>query len=124
MATCVEESVDALCDMFIVTLNSFDIEELGTASNGFLYNLLIEVNQGVTPPADLLATLWESIKGFGYAPELAVFEAILEISSRKQDPKQAEEWAVSGAVGKWRKDKNQPKDTLYIANYNNARIPE
>lgn len=117
-----EDSVDAICDMLIVTLNSFNIPALGIPSKKFLYNLIIYVDAGTKKPDDLAASLWKLLEDKGYNPELALMETIKEISSRRQDPKQAEQWRLHGARGKWHKDKNQPKDTLYKANYDNARI--
>ena len=44
-------------------------------------------------------------------------EVFKEINSRKQDPKQAMEWSVNGSNGKWKKWQDQPKESLYKANY-------
>ena len=35
---------------------------------------------------------------------------------------QKEHWKLHGASGKWEKMKNQPKDTLYVANFGKCRI--
>lgn len=120
-ASTLDDTIDAICDMLVVTLNSFDVQTLGTPSNEFLYNLIVYVDAGTKSPEDLAATLWKLLEDKGYNPQLALLETIKEISSRRQDPKQAEQWSLHGASGKWRKDKNQPKETLYQANYDNAR---
>lgn len=49
-------------------------------------------------------------------------ETIKEISSREQDKDQKENWLKNGAVGKWQKMRNQPKDTLYVGNYGKCKI--
>ena len=49
-------------------------------------------------------------------------EVFKEINSRKQDPKQAMEWVVNGSIGKWKKWQEQPKETLYKANYGACKL--
>lgn len=49
-------------------------------------------------------------------------EVFKEINSRKQDPEQAIVWAGIGAIGKWQKMKDQPKETLYVANYSKCKL--
>lgn len=57
-----------------------------------------------------------------YYPKKCMLETIKEVSSRLQDPKQKEEWAKNEASGKWQKWAEQPKETLYIANYEKCKI--
>ena len=49
-------------------------------------------------------------------------EVFEHINCRKQDPKQKEEWIKNGAVGKWQKDQNQPKDEIYEPNYESCKL--
>lgn len=49
-------------------------------------------------------------------------ETIKEISSREQEPQQKEEWSKNGANGKWLKWQEQPKDTLYAADYSKCKL--
>lgn len=49
-------------------------------------------------------------------------EVFKHINCRKQDPKQKKEWLKNGAVGKWQKDKNQPKDEIYKPNYESCKL--
>lgn len=49
-------------------------------------------------------------------------ETIKEISSRQQDSFQKEIWDKNGASGKWLKSKEQPKDTLYVADYSKCKL--
>jgi len=61
-------------------------------------------------------------ENMGYDSELCMSEVIKEISSRKQCPEQKAEWEQYGADGKWLKDKNQDKDTLYKADFSSCKI--
>lgn len=66
-----------------------------------------------------VGALWKK----GYCPTLSLRETIEEISSRKQDPIQKDIWDKWGADGtKWCKDKAQPSGTLYVADYEKARL--
>lgn len=49
-------------------------------------------------------------------------EVFKHINCRRQDPKQKEEWLKNGAVGKWQKDQNQPKDEIYEPNYESCKL--
>ena len=49
-------------------------------------------------------------------------EVFKEINSRVQDPQQKEEWKLKGAYGKWKKWQEQPKETLYKANYGVCKL--
>jgi len=53
----------------------------------------------------------------GYKPACALKEVGKEINSRKQDKEQKALWAASGPEGKWQKQADQPKDTLYKADF-------
>jgi hypothetical protein len=60
---------------------------------------------------------------FGFDAQIAMEETVLEISSRLQDPKQAEKWDLHGNDGdKWMKWKDQPENTLYKADYTKAKL--
>jgi hypothetical protein len=50
-----------------------------------------------------------------YGLDNVMTEVVKEISSRRQCPKQKEEWDKNGAKGKWQKDRSQT-DT-YKAKY-------
>jgi hypothetical protein len=66
---------------------------------------------------DIKVFITNGIEQYGYNAEMVDEEIYKEISSRKQCPIQAEEWA-KGEFGdnKWRKDKKQNPKTLYKAN--------
>ena len=58
----------------------------------------------------------------GYNSDECLSETIDEISSRKQDTEQALKWSMSGYDGeKWKKDSEQDKSTLYVANYKGCK---
>lgn len=60
---------------------------------------------------------------FEVYPDEVMLETYYEISRRLQDPKQKKKWDKDPTiVEKWQKDKNQDPETLYKANYNNAKI--
>lgn len=65
------------------------------------------------------------IELLGY-DEIKVSEEVFkEINSRKQDPKQKELWDKGqGLEQKWQKDQNQPKETLYEADFSNCKLNE
>lgn len=56
-----------------------------------------------------------------YNNKQCMIETIKEISSRKQDPQQKIYWTNVKPEGKWKKWEDQPKDTLYVANYSKCK---
>ena len=58
----------------------------------------------------------------GYDANKTLNEVIKEVSSRKQDPDQFIEWQQTKPFGKWKKDINQPKETLYKANFSICKL--
>jgi hypothetical protein len=95
-------------------------------SEGFLVELTEEEQEHKTIDglADLIVVACGGIFKKGYDPNLAMLEVLKEISSRQQDPRQAELWALNGAQGKWQKNTKQDPSTLYKANYNNCLYKE
>ena len=72
--------------------------------------------------ADIIVFSINQLELMGYDANKVMNETIKEISSRKQDPVQQEIWFKWGFDGtKWQKDKNQPKDTLYVADYDGCK---
>jgi len=72
--------------------------------------------------ADIIVFSINQLELMGYDANKVMNETIKEISSRKQDPVQQEIWSKWGFDGtKWQKDKNQPKDTLYVADYDGCK---
>lgn len=58
----------------------------------------------------------------GYDADKTLSEVIKEVSSRKQDPNQFIEWQQTKPFGKWKKDINQPKETLYKADFSICKL--
>lgn len=58
----------------------------------------------------------------GYDADKTLNEVIKEVSSRKQDPDQFIEWQQTKPFGKWKKDINQPKETLYKADFSICKL--
>ena len=72
---------------------------------------------------DLMVICAGALYKKGYCPTLSLQETIREISSRLQCPIQKDIWDKWGADGsKWQKDLSQPSDTLYVADYEKARL--
>lgn len=49
-------------------------------------------------------------------------EVFKHINCRKQDPKQKENWAKTGANGKWLKDINQNPNEIYEPDYESCKL--
>ena len=61
------------------------------------------------------------VENMGYDVRKTMNETILEINSRVQDPEQRLLWSEIGPVGKWKKDPDQDKSTLYKADYTTCK---
>jgi hypothetical protein len=141
----VGEQVDALCDLSVFTANALhyldydfkgrmfqsiyiladrymgmDVERaLGLILNN-LKNATIR-EQTITWLQVLYTVCRRTIIFMQYDFKKCMLETIKEISSREQDPKQAQAWYESGAVGKWEKNREQDPLTLYIADYTSCK---
>lgn len=133
------EKVDAICDLIVFHINSMYnnshnyeryLENVADAfmncksgynTNNLMENLL-KYSRGEIGDDKYLFTLFYGLFSLGYDPYKSMIETIKEISSRKQDPKQAAEWESGKKEGKWMKDKNQDPSTLYKADYNSCKI--
>ena len=134
-AETIEDEIDAYADIIVFTENQLDLE-------GF--DSLVYTSKLTNPPetkVEAIERLQKTLDSYcygannfeifqklysicaymieqlGYSVSLVMKETIKEISSRKQDPEQAENWAINGPSGKWMKDKNQASETLYKAQY-------
>jgi len=72
---------------------------------------------------DIIVVATGALYKLGYSPELTMDETLKEIESRMQDPDQAEQWDWYGVPegAKWQKWKEQPKNTLYKADYSKCK---
>lgn len=128
--------VDALCDISVFAINSlsmlnFDFERnmdvlFTNIHNYYGVSVLLraiahlENNNKYIVSSSLLHLLHISanmVSKLNYDYKDCMLETIKEISSREQDPKQAELWKKEGPTGKWMKNLNQDKSTLYKAKY-------
>lgn len=59
-----------------------------------------------------------------YNPELVLKQIVKEITSRTQDPIQAQAWAAGNRQPgeKWKKDPNQDPETLYKADFSTCKF--
>jgi hypothetical protein len=67
---------------------------------------------------DIIVFAIGAIMKLGYDPKLVLKEVGKEINSRKADPKEPVK------DGKWNKWVNQPKETLYKADFSTCKLPQ
>lgn len=131
-----EHRAEEYCDIAIFAFNglgllrehydgSFKIE--GSCIGVMLESLasMLKVKSGwkIATELNYIIALCEfAVNELGYDFQKMMLEKIKVISSREQDPEQAKEWALSGASGKWEKNKAQSKDTLYKPDFESCRI--
>jgi len=132
------ERVDALCDISVFVINNLVM--LGckrpTIYNSYFnysYNLLDipelcsllqdkDVKSRIEYLNEMITVCLLSITNLGYDYEKCMLETIKEISSREQDPSQADLWYNQGISGKWEKNRMQDPKTLYKADYSSCVI--
>ena len=125
-----EERIDSYCDICVFAINSYDKTlncdcwiPLRNANDELENFCEIIVNQiGYKQIDRVVGLCFYNMKLLGYDPYLCMEQTIQEISSRKQDPQQKEDWDKNGVTEKWQKWKEQPLETLYKANYNLCKI--
>lgn len=108
------EYLDGLCDTYVVVTGTLAKSgRVGVSLSGELYDWAIDY-----------FNIPEMVEKVGFDFTKCMQETIKEISSRKQDPAQAEAWHTKGVrVGeKWLKDKNQDPKTLYKADYSKCKL--
>jgi len=74
--------------------------------------------------ADTCVYSLDAVAKLGYEPKCVMNEVGKEINSRKQDPKQKEEWDKHepNPNDKWRKDPNQPQEEKYKADFSKCKV--
>lgn len=85
------------------------------------YNIAF-INEAIDAIQDIQVFCINETELMGYDNLKCNDEVFKEINSRVQDPKQAMEWVVNGSVGKWKKYKEQPKESLYTAKYEECKL--
>lgn len=107
----ITEPSGLIVDILQEEVNEIEVEVKANNVN----NLLGEL-------ADIIIVAANEIGLMGYDMEKVVLEKIKVIDSREQNPNQKEIWDKWGASGKWEKNKDQCKSTLYTAAYSKCKI--
>lgn len=87
----------------------------------YLDDVKIDINQTIDKMCDISVFTINEIENNGYDYCKSMDETFKEINSRKQDPIQKMLWDRTSPQGKWKKDSNQDKTTLYKARYNECK---
>lgn len=124
----VEDKIDALCDMAVITINSSKTDSLYPLAHlypreitnpntelGIQIDKVIASDFDDTETLNLLALIANLVEGLGYDFILSMHETVKEISSRRG--------AWSEEKGKWIKDTSEEARKMwYKANYKKCRI--
>ena len=124
----VEDKIDALCDMAVITINSSKTDSLYPIAHlypreitnpntelGIQIDKVIASDFDDTETLNLLVLLATLVEGLSYDFLLCMHETIKEISSRRG--------AWSEEKGKWIKDTSEEAKKLwYKANYNKCKV--
>lgn len=136
------EGIDAICDVAVLVFNSYELKY------PILYNVsrCVSIDMSQTPKYsdvinEYIAGLGDTevyaylilfvcrlyIEQGGFDFYKCMMECIKHIESRQQDPNQKQEWDKLKdqgltLVGKWQKDKNQDKSTIYESDYESCRV--
>jgi len=84
-----------------------------------------DTNEFLDAAADSIVVLLGGIVQKGYDPSKVLNEVVKTITSREQDPEQKRAWLKDPSLQtkeKWKKYKNQSKNTLYAANFSKCRL--
>lgn len=73
---------------------------------------------------DIILISAESLLEINYQPTLTLKQVVKAISSREQDPIQAQAWATGNRQPgeKWKKNSNQDPETLYKADFSTCKF--
>lgn len=88
----------------------------------FIYGGGLDTDEVIDAIQDIQVFCINETELMGYDNLKCNDEVFKEINSRVQDPQQKEEWKLKGAYGKWKKWQEQPKETLYKANYGVCKL--
>lgn len=129
------ERIDALCDICVFSINDYSLLENYEDYKYDIINFvpqdpsiktniydIVEVVGSKSLSIEIVHCAFDMMLDLKYEPESCMMETIKEISSRQQCPVQKEEWSKNGVAGKWQKWKDQPKETLYKADYESCKI--
>lgn len=89
----------------------------------YINNIKIEMPVQIINILNIIITMCdELVAAKRYDFRKVLNEKILTINSRFQCPQQKKDWIKNGANSKWQKMRNQPKETLYVADYSKCKI--
>ena len=107
----------------IWTKNAIEINKKEILENYFLRSGTVMNNIDIIDAIqDIQVFCINETELMGYDNERCNLEVFRHISCRKQNPIQKEQWLKFGAYGKWEKWSEQPKETLYKANYESCKL--
>ena len=112
----INEVIDALCDLVVIFMQS-------QVKIGITNQSIFRLNK-FKPYISFISYIPDMVENLGYDFNNCMIETIKEISSRQQDPEQKKRWDNGDyKVGeKWQKWKEQPKETLYKADYSKCKL--
>ena len=131
----IENQVEELADVAIFAFNGLGLLNINhkptrmsivpTLNNleSYINNISLKMPVQMVNILNIIITMCdELVTAKRYDFKKVVLEKINLLNSRLQDPQQKQDWIKNGATGKWQKMRNQPKETLYIANYGKCKL--
>ena len=117
----VENVIEELLEIYHVDKDTINFLKTRIMMDYFDNKLIISPEHTIDCIQDIQVFSINETEQMGYDNLKCNEEVFKEINSRKQCPTQAVEWEINGVNGKWQKDKNQDKSTLYKANYKGCK---
>lgn len=144
----IDEIVDALNDTIVIAVG--ELTKLNTTPKALPTKVIVELSITQSPSEklsdkleqfklaveandiprmivildDIILISAESLLEINYQPTLTLKQVVKVISSRDQDPIQAQAWATGNRQPgeKWKKDPNQDPETLYKADFSTCKF--
>lgn len=144
----IDEIVDALNDTIVIAVG--ELTKLNTTPKALPTKVIVELSITQSPSEklsdkleqfklaveandiprmivildDIILISAESLLEINYQPTLTLKQVVKAISSRLQDPIQAQAWATGNRQPgeKWKKDPNQDPETLYKADFSTCKF--
>lgn len=123
-ATYVKQVIEEIFELYLTDKKAIDKNTESLYNTWFLHleSLPEDKERLVDSAIDQIVFGTNFVELNGYDCNKASEEVYKEISSRKQDLRQKIEWETKGASGKWQKDKQQDKETLYQADFSKCKL--
>lgn len=144
----IDEIVDALNDTIVIAVG--ELTKLNTTPKALPTKVIVELSITQSPSEklsdkleqfklaveandiprmivildDIILISAESLLEITYQPTLTLKQVVKAISSREQDPIQAQAWATGNRQPgeKWKKNSNQDPETLYKADFSTCKF--